>query len=153
MSHAQTGRPSGDPLPLAAYSAARRAGRHVHVAGMSPRTHDGCVGVTTAADGARDYDLAAQTACVLDKIDRALRSEGLGLADCVTMTCYLVDMQDYAAFNAAYDAICTHRFAQAGRALPARTCVAVAALPHPDMRVEITATAWHAERNDHGAEA
>jgi 2-aminomuconate deaminase len=149
MSGAQAGLP-----PLAAYSSARRAGQHVHVAGMSPRTRDGCVGVTTGADGKRAYDLAAQTACVLDKIDRALRSEGLDLADCVTMTCYLIDMRDYAAFNAAYDAICTQRFAQAGRALPARTCVAVAALPHPDMRVEITATAWHATGgNAQGADA
>lgn len=144
MIPSQTSAATGDPPPLAAYSAARRAGRHVHVAGMSPRTHDGCTGVTVGTDGDRTYDLAAQTACVLDKIDRALHGEGLCLADCVTMTCYLVDMQDYAAFNAAYDAICKHRFAEAGRPLPARTCVAVAALPHPDMRVEITATAWHA---------
>nr|WP_315596879.1 RidA family protein [uncultured Cupriavidus sp.] len=131
-----------NPPPLAAYSPARRAGGHVHLAGMSPRTHDGCTGVTTGADGERVYDIGVQTACVLDKIDRALQDEGLDLAHCVTMTCYLVDMQDYAAFNAAYDAICKPRFASAGQPLPARTCVAVAALPHPDMRVEITATAW-----------
>ncbi len=131
-----------DPPPLAAYSPARRAGDHVHLAGMSPRSHDGCVGVTVGEGGERRYDLAAQTACVLDKIDRALQTEGLQLTDCVTMTCYLVDMRDYAAFNAAYDTICGRRFTQAGRPLPARTCVAVAALPHPDMRVEITATAW-----------
>lgn len=133
-----------NPAPLAAYSAARRAGGHVHLAGMSPRTHDGCAGVSTGANGERLYDIGVQTALVLDKIDRALRDEGLDLSQCVTMTCYLVDMRDYAAFNAAYDAICKERFASAGQPLPARTCVAVAALPHPDMRVEITATAWQA---------
>ncbi|MES2010954.1 MAG: RidA family protein [Pseudomonadota bacterium] len=127
-----------DPPPLARYTASRRAGRHVHVSGMSARTADGCAGVSMAADGTRVYDVAAQTDCVLGKIERALASEGLGLADCVAMTCYLIDMADYDTFNAAY----ARHFPGA---VPTRTCLAVAALPHPDMRVEITATAWRAE--------
>ncbi|WP_432261805.1 RidA family protein [Cupriavidus sp. TMH.W2] len=126
---------AADPPPLARYSVSRRAGQHVHVSGMSPRTAHGCAGVQVQADGTRTYDMAAQTACVLDKVERALAEHGMRLSDCVTLTCYLVDMADYEAFNAAYAPYFPG-------AMPARTCVAVAALPHPDMRVEITATAW-----------
>lgn len=125
-----------DPAPLAPYSTVRRAGQTVYVSGMSPRMADGsCAGVSVDADGSRHYDIDVQTTVVFEKLARALESEGLSLSECVTLTCYLVDMADYEAFNTTYA-----RFFK--DILPARTCIQVAGLPHSDMRVEVTATAW-----------
>ena len=51
-----------------------------------------------------------------------LESVGASMSDVVKTTCFLTDMDDYAKFNAEYSAAFgDHR--------PARSCVAVAALP------------------------
>ena len=59
---------------------------------------------------------------VLDNLRRRLEAEGASMADVVKTTCFLVDMADFAAFNEIYGAA----FADPR---PARSCVAVAALP------------------------
>ncbi|MCZ6596243.1 MAG: Rid family hydrolase, partial [Planctomycetota bacterium] len=81
----------------------------------------------------RDGAFAAEAASAIDAVEAELARSGLGLADVVSVTVYLTDMERYGEFNAIYAA----RFAEP---YPARTCVAVAALP-AGARVEITAIA------------
>jgi 2-aminomuconate deaminase len=122
--------------PLGAYPPLRRRGPWLFVSGMSARQADGsCAGVTAGHDGAPQIDVAEQTRVVIEKIRDALQAEGAGLADCLSLTCYLTDMRDFAAYNAAY---AEYFDAATG---PARTTLAVHQLPHPHMRIEITATA------------
>ena len=121
--------------PLGPYPPLKRCGEWLFVSGMSARQADGsCAGVSQQADGELRIDVALQTRVVIEKIRAALATEGGTLADCQTMTCYLTDMRDFAADNAAY----AQYFDAEG---PARTTVAVHQLPHPHMRIEITATA------------
>lgn len=127
---------------LAHYPHAVRVGDLVFVSGTSSRRPDGShEGVELLRDesGAiveRRLDARVQTAAVLRNIDGHLGSVGLSLADLVDATVFLVDMADYAAMNAAWN----DAFPDPAAA-PARTTVAVAALPHPNLRVEIKATA------------
>ncbi len=121
--------------PLGAYPSVRRQGPWLFVSGMSARLADGsCAGVSRTPAGDREIDVALQTRVVIEKIRAVLQAEGAGLADCVSLTCYLTDMRDFGAYNDAY----AEYFDAQG---PARTTVAVHQLPHPDMRIEITATA------------
>ena len=121
--------------PLGPYSPVKRRGDWLFVSGMSARQADGgCAGVTRLGHGELRFDVAAQTRVVIEKIRAALQAEGATLADCMCLTCYLVDMRDFAAYNAAY----AEFFDAEG---PARTTVAVRELPHPHMRIEITAIA------------
>ncbi|WIT14337.1 RidA family protein [Paucibacter sediminis] len=122
--------------PLGAYPMLRRRGPWVFVSGMSARQADGsCAGVTRLPGGELQIDVAEQTRVVIAKIRAALQSQGGELGDCVSLSCYLTDMRDFAAYNRAYAEFFD---AETG---PARTTVAVHQLPHPQMRIEITATA------------
>jgi len=67
-------------------------------------------------------DIQAQTARVLENLRLITAELGKSLADAVKVTVYLTNMGDFSAVNALY----AEAFAQN---LPARTCVAVAALP------------------------
>ena len=131
------------PAPLANYSDVRRSGQQLYVSGTTARLADGVAGVTVGPAGAKTYDVGAQADVILQKIDTALRPHGSSVGRCVAMTCYLVDMADFAAFNEAYN-----RWFPPQVVTPTRTCVAVLALPHPDMRVEITAIAGLPERDE-----
>lgn len=120
--------------PLGAYPELKRRGDWLFVSGMSARQADGsCAGVSEV-EGLMQIDVGLQTRVVIQKIRAALQAEGADLSDCVSLCCYLVDMRDFAAYNAAY----AEYFDLGG---PARTTVAVHQLPHPHMRIEITATA------------
>lgn len=135
---------------LAHYPHAVRVGELVFVSGTSsrvagpgPTRHEG-VTLHHDASGAVarvETDCEVQTAAVLRNIDGHLRQVGLTLADVVDVTVFLVDMADYAAMNRAWNAA----FPEPARG-PARTTVAVAALPHPHLRVEMKAVAAGAAR-------
>lgn len=56
-----------------------------------------------------------------ENVKRILEAAGLGLESVVKTTCFLADMGDFAAFNAVYAEYFTGK--------PARSCVAVKALP------------------------
>ena len=62
-----------------------------------------------------------QTEQVMKNIQALLDSQGAGFTDVVKTTCFLADMADFAAFNEVYAKYFTGE--------PARSCVAVKALP------------------------
>lgn len=83
--------------------------------------------------GAMDAgDVAQQTERVVANLQAVLEAAGASLETVVKTTCFLRDMDDFAAFNAVYARHFTTK--------PARSCVAVAGLPR-DARVEIEAVA------------
>jgi 2-iminobutanoate/2-iminopropanoate deaminase len=79
--------------------------------------------------------IRAETRQAMENIAAILASGGMTLDDVLTVTCYLTDINDWPAMNEEY----ASHFG-ADRILPARTSVAVAALPL-NLRIEITATA------------
>lgn len=122
--------------PLGNYPLAKRVGDFVFVSGTSARRPDGSIaGVGTAADGSPRRDAAVQTREVIRNLEDSLRRHGAELADCAEIVVFLVDMADFAAYNAAYGEFFSHDG-------PTRTTVAVRALPHPDMIVEMKAVAY-----------
>lgn len=81
-----------------------------------------------------DGDVEAETRQVLANLQAVLTAAGVGPAQVVRTTVYLVDLADFARVNALYGEVFG-----AGVA-PARACVQVAALPK-GARVEIDAVA------------
>lgn len=78
-------------------------------------------------------DVPEQTTSAVSQISELLASQGASLTDVVKTTVFLVDMADFEAMNEAYAAAFgDHR--------PARTTIAVAALP-AGARVEVEAWA------------
>ena len=77
-----------------------------------------------------------QTERVIRNLEAVLDAAGAGLADVVKTTCFLADINDFAAFNAIYG-----RFFPDPQ--PARSTFGVAALPK-SARVEIEAIAVRA---------
>jgi 2-iminobutanoate/2-iminopropanoate deaminase len=75
-------------------------------------------------------DAAIQARQVFANLENVLRAAGTSLSNSVKVTIYLTSMTDYAAINSVFKSVFPGT-------KPARTCVAVAALPHPDATVEI----------------
>jgi 2-iminobutanoate/2-iminopropanoate deaminase len=109
------------PAPIGPYSQAVIAGSDLFCSGQIP--------LDPATGEIIEGDVATQTRRVLENLQAVLKAAGAGFDDVVKTTIFLVDMNDFAAVNAAYE----HAF---GRAKPARSTVAVAALPR-GARVEI----------------
>jgi 2-iminobutanoate/2-iminopropanoate deaminase len=93
----------------------------------------GQVGLDPASGKLVAGGIAAETARVLENLQAVLRAAGLGLADVVKTTVYLVDLAEFGAMNAVYD-----RWFPAPH--PARATVQVVELP-AGARVEIEAIA------------
>lgn len=83
--------------------------------------------------GTLPTDVGQQTANVIDRLERVMQDAGGTIGDIARVGIYLTDIADYAAVNAVY----ASRFAAP---FPARTAVAVAALPF-GARVEMDALA------------
>jgi 2-iminobutanoate/2-iminopropanoate deaminase len=90
----------------------------------------GQIAIDPAAGRLIDGDVGAQTEQVMRNIEAVLAAAGATFADVVKTTIFLVDMADFAVVNGIYG----ERFA--GGVAPARSTVAVAALPL-GARVEI----------------
>jgi 2-iminobutanoate/2-iminopropanoate deaminase len=116
------------PAAVGPYSQAIGAGRLVFCAGQ--------VGLEPGSGELVD-GLEAQTERALRNLAAVLDAAGLGVADIVKTTCFLVDMDDFAAFNTVYARFMTDP-------PPARSTIAVAALPR-GARVEIEAIAVRPE--------
>jgi 2-iminobutanoate/2-iminopropanoate deaminase len=74
-----------------------------------------------------------ETRLAMENIRIILDEAGSSVDQILTVTAYLLDMADYAGFNAVYKSYFTGD-------LPARTCIRAAELPF-DTRVEVTVTA------------
>lgn len=123
------------PPPLGKYPRFRRAGELIYVSGVSARLPDGSIDGVSQENGVVRRDVRRQTQRVLQNVAEILASAGASLADCIDITVFLTDQQDFAAYNTAYG----EYFESNG---PARTTVIVRGLPHPDMVVEVKAVAW-----------
>jgi len=125
----------GKAKPRGRFPHYRRSGDLVFVSGTSSRKPDNSfAGVEVDEMGATNLDIAAQTKAVLENIDSILRDAGGSLSDVVDVTSFLVNMNDFAGYNAVYGSF----FDENG---PARTTVAVHQLPHPHLLIEIKVTA------------
>lgn len=122
--------PPGVAAPRGPYSPAVRAGGFIYVSGQVPVDPD----TNTAITG----DVKLETRQVISNIQRILEGCGASLADVIKCGVFLVDVKDFAAMNEVYAEFF-------GTDKPARTTVAVAALPLPGARVEIDAIAYKPE--------
>lgn len=122
--------------PLGEYSHVKVSKGFAFLCGLSARQpDDSIVGVDFV--GPRQtlvMDVDAQTRGVIENIRRTLEEVDLSLDDVVSITTYLTNMNDFAAYNAAY----ADYFDQSG---PVRTTVGVSQLPHPHLLIEMTVTA------------
>jgi 2-aminomuconate deaminase len=125
----------GRARPRGAYPHFRRAGDFVFVSGTSARRADDSIaGAERLADGTWRLDIRAQTRAVLENVRDILAAAGATLADVVEVSTFLVNMRDFEGYNQTYGEFF-------GRDGPARTTVAVAELPHPQLLIEIKAVA------------
>ena len=101
------------PEPVGPYSQAVLCGETLYCSGQIPLDPE-----TGALCGG---DIAEQTVLVCENIRAVLSAAGMTFDNVAKTTCFLTDMEDFAAFNAVYTGYFT--------ASPARSCVAVKALP------------------------
>ncbi|MDN4592283.1 RidA family protein [Xenophilus aerolatus] len=78
--------------PVLPFSKSRAVGQLVFLSGDMPIGPDGNV----------PEGIKAQTALTLQRIAATLESDGLNLADVVSVTAYLVNPADFEAFNRVY---------------------------------------------------
>ncbi|PWL97012.1 MAG: regulator [Clostridiales bacterium] len=100
------------PAAVGPYSQAVACGEFLFLSGqlgIDPKT------------GVLDGDMASQARRACENIGAILAAAGFSFENVVKTTCYLVDMADFTAFNTVY--------AEYFTGLPARSCVAVRALP------------------------
>ena len=126
----------GKARPRGPFPHFRRAGDFIFVSGTSARRADDSIaGAEERPGGPPRLDIRAQTRAVLENIRDILAAAGASLADVVEVSSFLVNMADFNAYNEVYGEF----FDSEG---PARTTVAVAELPHPQLLIEIKAVAY-----------
>ena len=113
------------PAAIGPYSQAIRHGSMIFTAGQIPLDPE-------TGEIVGDH-ISTQTRQVLDNLTAVLEAGGAALEQVVKTTCFLNDMNDFAAFNEVYQNYL-------GTTAPARSCVAVERLPK-DVLVEIEALA------------
>ena len=102
------------PAALGPYSAAIKVGELIFTSGQIP--------ADPATGELAPGGIAQQTEQSLMNLSAVLEAAGSGLDQVIKTTCFLTDMADFAAFNAAYGKYFSdHK--------PARSTVAVKALP------------------------
>ncbi|WP_246266530.1 RidA family protein [Nonomuraea typhae] len=125
----------GKARPRGRFPHFRRAGDLVFVSGTSSRRPDGSFAGAAADEmGTTSLDIREQTRAVIENVADILKAAGGGLEDVVSVTTYLVSMNDFGGYNEVY----AEYFDETG---PARTTVAVHQLPHPHLLIEISCTA------------
>jgi 2-iminobutanoate/2-iminopropanoate deaminase len=115
----------GVPPAVAPFAHATAAGPTLYVTGQMP---------TDATGSLVGQDVATQTDQVLRNLVRVTELCGGTVRDVVAVRAYLLDWNDYDAFNAAYAP-------WFGNRLPSRTCVGVTGLA-VGARVEIDWVCW-----------
>ena len=81
----------------------------------------GQIAINPADGSVLQGDIKAQTELVCKNIGELLKAASLDYSKVVKTTCFLADMNDFAAFNEVYGKFFTSK--------PARSCVAVKTLP------------------------
>jgi 2-aminomuconate deaminase len=129
----------GKAKPRGAYPHVKRAGDFLFVSGTSSRRADDTIaGAGPGLHGSMTLDIREQTRAVIENVRDVLASVGATLKDVVEVTTYLVDMKDFGGYNEVYGQFFDHSG-------PARTTIAVRALPDPRLLIEITARAYKPE--------
>jgi 2-iminobutanoate/2-iminopropanoate deaminase len=116
---------SNAPAAVASYSQAIDTGAYVFFAGQ--------IGIDPQTGELVSGGIEAEADRALRNLAAVVDAAGLSMGDVVKTTCYLADINDYAAFNSVYGRFITDP-------APARAAFAVAALPK-GARVEIEAIA------------
>ncbi len=101
------------PAAIGPYSQGMTAGNLVFTSGQIP--------INPATGEMTGTDIYEQAEQVMKNLGAVLEAAGCSYADAVKTTCYLSDMNDFAAFNTVYAKYFTGK--------PARSCVAVKTLP------------------------
>lgn len=101
------------PAAIGPYSQAMKVGNLVYTSGQIP--------IDPATGNIESQDITGQTEQVMKNLDAVLAAAGSSFDKTVKTLCFLKDMSDFAAFNEVYAKYFTGK--------PARSCVAVAALP------------------------
>lgn len=125
---------AGKASPRGRFPHVKVVGGFAFVSGTSSRRADDTFDGVEVIDGVVVRDIRAQTRAVIENIGDILGAVGAALDDLVAVTAYLVDMADFDAYNDVY----AEYFDETG---PTRTTVAVRALPHPDLLIEMQAIA------------
>ncbi|WP_083464386.1 IclR family transcriptional regulator C-terminal domain-containing protein [Phaeobacter sp. 11ANDIMAR09] len=126
----------GKAKPKGSFPHVKRVGDFAFISGTSARNPDeSFAGATVRRNGEVVLDITKQTSATIQNIADILASIGAELSHLVELEAYLVDMNDYDAFNAAYEQF----FGADG---PTRTTVSVEALPHPHQLIMVKATAY-----------
>ena len=100
------------PAAIGPYSQGICAGEWVFTSGQIP---------VNPADGTIPEGITAQADRSCQNVGAILESAGISFENVVKTTCFLANMEDFAAFNAVYERYFISK--------PARSCVAVRALP------------------------
>lgn len=101
------------PAAIGPYSQAMKVGNLVYTSGQIP--------IDPATGNIESQDITGQTEQVMKNLAAVLTAAGSSFGKAVKTLCFLKDMGDFAAFNEVYAKYFTCK--------PARSCVAVAALP------------------------
>lgn len=126
---------AGKAVPRGRFPHVKVAGGFAYVSGTSSRRPDNTIaGAEVDALGTTTLDIRVQTRAVIENIRDILQAVGADLGDLVSLTTYLVNMNDFGGYNEVY----AEFFDETG---PARTTVAVHQLPHPHLLLEIQAVA------------
>ena len=101
------------PAAIGPYSQAIKANGFVFTSGQ--------IALDPATGAVAEGGIAEQTHRICQNLKAVLEAAGSSLFDVVKTVCFLADMNDFAAFNEVYGQYFTEK--------PARSCVAVKALP------------------------
>ncbi len=112
------------PAAIGPYSQAMKIGNLVFTSGQIP--------IDPKTGNVDAQDITAQTEQVMQNLKAVLEEAGSSMSKTVKTLCFLTDMGNFAAFNEVYAKYFTEN--------PARSCVAVCALPK-GVLVEVEAVA------------
>ena len=108
------------PAAIGPYSQAMTVGNLVFTSGQ--------IAINPESGNIEAADVVGQTEQVMKNLGEVLAAAGASFDSAVKTTCFLADIADFAAFNEVYGKYFTSK--------PARSCVAVKALPK-DALVEV----------------
>ena len=112
------------PAAIGPYSQAMQTGNLLYTSGQIP--------IDPKTGSIEATDITGQTVQVMENLKAVLEAAGSDLTKAVKTLCFLTDMGNFAAFNEVYAKYFTGK--------PARSCVAVTALPKGAL-VEVEAIA------------